>query len=486
MPPSVSRRRFVSLAAQSAVLGAASLSAVSSAPSTPAAPPRGIWRVQRNPRALRAPLDVPPGETWRHYLGFPFQVGPHVAGLYVNRKNCDFQGTDFGGGNDIILFDDSAKIDPARGLPISRLRLAPNPHDGGRPAILAPYPGSLGFVPFGARLADGRPHPHAGTGFILINLSAWPVDGGGNFETYPDRIGRTWYRDHRRYHPSELIQIGYDGTRLAIISRQPLEEPEILPGYHSSWTGLGCAIADGEDLLIGMQASRPGDPAARSGIARWRRTEGAWRAVEFTPITPADNSIEASLVRDLDGSLIYFARGRRHLGPPARLWRQARPGGEWELRCDLPRMLPSTPAVLGQAVDGTPYLAGNLWQPEYRLPAGLYADAGVSRLEPVGWRGERSTLCVWPLNEARDGFEAPLIARDPRTEFGLPPHGTLWAADHPVSNQVRLADGQWHTLMSYRMLEWKENTHFIPPSPQTGCYLDEVVSFGPPRPLWNF
>jgi hypothetical protein len=487
--PSLSRREFAGLAAKAAgaaALATASVSARAAEPSAAADAPRGIWKIQRNPMALRAPVDVPAGETWRHYLGFPFQVGPNVAGLYVNRKNCDFQGTDFGGGNDIILFDDAAKIDPARALPTSRMHIGPNPHNGGKPAFMAKYPGSLGFVPLGARLADGRPHPHAGTGFILANISAWPTDGSGGFETFPDRIGYTFYRGAKAYTPSELIQLRYDGSSMTITGRQTLEEAEILPGYNSSWTGLGCAIADGEDLLIGMQASKPGDTAARSGVTRWRRVDGAWRAAEFTPITPADNSIEASLVRDIDGTLIYFARGRRNMGPPARLWRQAAPDGAWELRCNIPRMLPSTPAVLGQAVDGTPYLAGNFWQPEYKVPAGLYSDGGVSRIEPVGWRGERSTLCVWPLNEARDGFEAPFIARDPRTEFGLPPHGTVWAADHPVSNQVRLADGKWHTLMSYRMLEWKENTYFIPPSDQTGCYVDEVVSFGPPAPLWNF
>ena len=40
-------------------------------------------------------------------------------------------------------------------------------------------------------------------------------------------------------------------------------------------------------------------------------------------------------------------------------------------------------------------------------------------------------LCLWPLNEQRNGLEAPLVARDCLTEFGVPPSGTVWAADHP-------------------------------------------------------
>jgi len=484
-PRLFSRREFSGLAALGAAAAATGLSA-KAAPPVSGETPRGIWKTVRRPKVLDVPAEFPAGETWRHYFGYPFQVGPSTAALYVNRKNCLFPGTDFGGGGDIILFEDLARIDPARAVPTARMHLEPNPKDGGKMAMMAKYPGSLGFIPLGAKLPDGRPHPHAGTGFILANATAWPADLGGHFETYPDRIGYTFYRGEKRYATNEIMQLRYDGERIAITGRRTRQEGDILPGYQSSWTGFGCAIADGEDLLIGMQASKPGDAAACSGLARWKRVNGEWRGVDFTPITPADNSIEASLIRDVDGSLLYFARGRRHMGPPARIWRQAKPGDPWELRMNVARMLPSTPAALGQAPDGTPYLSGNFWQPEFKVPEGLYADAGVSRIEPVGWRGERSTLCVWPLNEARDGFEAPLILRDPRSEFGLPPHGTVWAADHPVSNQIRLADGLWRTVIGYRMLEWKENTHFIPPSPQTGSYLDEVVSFGPPVPLWIF
>jgi hypothetical protein len=149
-------------------------------------------------------------------------------------------------------------------------------------------------------------------------------------------------------------------------------------------------------------------------------------------------------------------------------------------------MIPSVPASLNRAVDGTPYFAANLYEPQFFLPTGLHSDGGVSRLEPVGRRGERSTLCLWPLNDARDGFDAQFVMRDPLSEFGLPPHGTVWAADHADGAVVRLADGRWRALVGWRLLEWKENTHLIAPGPLTGSYLDEVVSFGPPAPLWVF
>jgi hypothetical protein len=118
-----------------------------------------------------------------------------------------------------------------------------------------------------------------------------------------------------------------------------------------------------------------------------------------------------------------------------------------------------------------------------KVPGG---DAGVSRLEPKGGRGERSVLALWPVNEGRDGLGAPLLARDCLTEFGVPPHGTVWAVDHPSAQTVHLGDGAWHHVIGYRILEWKENTHFVGPTPRTGGYVEEVLSVGEPVVPWRF
>jgi hypothetical protein len=487
---SLSRREFAGLAAKTALLGAASVGAASlgraaqpAGASESAA--RGIWKIVRNPKALESPLGIPAGETWRYMLAFPFQVAPKLAAVHVNMKMCGGPGQDFEGGTDLILFGSREDLKPERALKVSRNHTEPNPHNDNRPAIIAKYPGAVGFVPLGAKRPDGTPHPHAGTGFVLISGAAWPVDRSEGFATYPDRIGLTAYWGKKFYRPSYLHQLAFDGTQLRLGPARVLQETEVIPGHSSAMTGMSSAIADGDDLLVPQCARKPGG-GANSGIQRWRCVGGTWTPGEYEAVTPDDDSIEPSAVRDLDGSLLFLARGRRHLGPPLRVWRQAKPGDAWELRINVNGQLNSTPITLNRAVDGTPYVAANFYQPEFKLPAGLYSDGGISRLEPVGWRGERSTICLWSLNAARDGFDAQFVARDPRSEFGLPPHGTIWAVDHPSASPVRLADGAWHSLMGYRMLEWKENTHFIPPSPQTGCYLDEIVSFGPPAPLWNF
>ena len=78
------------------------------------------------------------------------------------------------------------------------------------------------------------------------------------------------------------------------------------------------------------------------------------------------------------------------------------------------------------------------------------------------------------------------MIRDCLTEFGVPPRETVWAADHPCAYTVQLADGRLHNVMGYRVLEWIENTQFVPPCDRTGSYIEEVISAGKPIPIWRF
>ncbi len=488
LSPRLTRREFAARSALGLLgLGATTLPAFAAGGGSAAGDaPRGIWKIIRNPKLLESPPGMPDGEIWRYLLNTPFQLAPGRAALYCNLKQSCGPGQDFEGGVDIIPFSHLAEVNAAAALPVSRQHVEPNPNLGGKPSVMAKYPGNVGFVPLGAKLPDGRPHPHAGTGFTMVVTAAWPTDRSNGYATYPDRIGLTAYLGEKRYRTLEVRQLSYDGTALRIGPIEKLEAEQLAPGFKFQAGGMSSAIADGEDLLTGVKMARLGVTAASSGLLRWQRTGGAWRPLAYEPVTTEDNSLEPSVIRDLDGALLVSARGPRNMGPPLRVWRQAGAGAPWELKINLNGVLPSTPVAIARAVDGTPFIMGNLYQPEFKLPASLHSDGGISRLEPVGWRGERSTICLWALNAARDGFDAQFVARDPRSEFGLPPHGTVWALDHPEAMPVHLADGQWHTLMGYRMLEWKENTHFIPPSPQTGGYLDEIVSFGPPAPLWNF
>jgi hypothetical protein len=51
---------------------------------------------------------------------------------------------------------------------------------------------------------------------------------------------------------------------------------------------------------------------------------------------------------------------------------------------------------------------------------------------------------------------------------------------------VHLADGEWHHVLAYRVLELGEISHALEPTSQTGGFVEEVLSTGPAVPIWNF
>ena len=113
----------------------------------------------------------------------------------------------------------------------------------------------------------------------------------------------------------------------------------------------------------------------------------------------------------------------------------------------------------------------------------IYRDS-KGRVRGGGWT--RKTLMLWPLNDQRTGIEEPVLVRDCRADFSRPPGGSVWVADHPSGMTVHLADGKWHHVLAYRVLELAELSHAIEPAPQTGGYIEEVLSNGPTIPVWQF
>jgi len=262
-----------------------------------------------------------------------------------------------------------------------------------------------------------------------------------------------------------------------------------LPGYEFAGGGLTNAIPDGDDLLMPMESGARWH-GSRSGLLRWQRSGGRWRPVEFQPITESDDSIEASVIRDLDGEFLFCARtqnpGLRDVHP-IRVWKSRNQGRDWQLVL-FAGGISSAPVTINQAADGAAYIAAN------RYTYAAHMNQGVPSIEyfrgPDGKirsdKGTRETLALWPLNEARNGLKPPLLIRDGLVELGPPPNGTWWGIDHPSAMTVHLGDGRWHNVIGYRLYEKAEMTDFVAPTEHTGAYLEEVISAGKPIPLWNF
>ena len=71
-----------------------------------------------------------------------------------------------------------------------------------------------------------------------------------------------------------------------------------------------------------------------------------------------------------------------------------------------------------------------------------------------------------------------MTARNAPSDLGLAPSGSWWRIDHPNSAVLRLADGAWHGVLAFRIVDNGEVEGDAHPAPQTGCYVEEVFPKG--------
>jgi hypothetical protein len=438
--------------------------------------PGGISRVTRGPADLVVPRD---GDGFRYGTGYLFQASPTQAGVLSNLRTEGFPVGDFEAGVDAILFDDPAKISAAEPVPLTRtVKYADRVSGAWRIVIKHGCKG--GFVPLGARRADGKPHPHAGTGFTFCEALDFPMKGNGYYDK----------RDKGRggmLRTTEVQQLKFDGQRFEVLRVDTYTDAKPLQVPGSPWKitcpALRMGIPAGDDLLFAVTCTS-GDAGAWFsdphvvGVSRWRRVEGQWRPVEFHPVVtsrPAAKPrvvhgrkmsvqpMEPTLIRDTGGSLLFTARLAYETFDEhaLRVWRSDDDGRQWTKVIERPDTKGQAPVSIARATDGTPYLVSN----------------------PFG--RERDRLVLWPLNAARTGVEEPILARDALEQFGPPPGGPVWFMDHANAGVVRLADGRWHNLLVYRIMDRGEHSGKAPP-PQSGLYVEEVFSTGPEVGPWRF
>ena len=456
---------------------------------------RGLCRLQ-------TPPNVPQGQVWRYGLGFPFQVSPTRAAILANIHRKLARTEDFETGSDVIVFDDLQRLTPDRAIPVTRNREEFNPKAGEMAEMVTGVP--LGaFVPLGARRPDGSPHPHAGTGFGYSLAIAYARDDGDLSKPY-----RGCFRNEQSHVYWEMFQFAFDGRTFSITQSERLRFGELLPGHLVLDIPLRMGIADGDDLLAAATVGFPGatdadlmsgSEAHGTGVLRWRRGPRGWRPVAFMPVALDFSCSEPTLIRDVDGSLLFSVRvgykdPRKH---DILVWRSGDSAASWQKIIHVRNVRYQSPTTINQAADGTPYIVCNHW-------VAALMDYGGSFMDGQGRTTCREMLCLWPLNAARDGLHSPHVVTFPRYEFGPPPvyegpppgpevkdagalnKGRDWTCDHPNAMTVRLADGEWHNLLCFRRLAQAEVQGGIPPTPYSGLCVEEVFSTGPTRPEWRF
>lgn len=412
----------------------------------------------RSRPALAAPDDDAKGHTLKYGLGQIFQVAPRTAAVSCNVRTIGTGHWDFENGTDVIVFNNIATIGRQKPFVVARNEEDQNPTTG-KKRIAVTYPIQIGFVPLGAKRLDGSTHPDAGTGFGLSQALCYDLNDQGYYTPADAKAGGQAPSTKRWY----VHQFAYDGREFHVVKRETKSADVPLKTADGAWSitapGLSAATADGGDLLLPVSASDGKRTIA--GVSRWGRTNGDWCPVTFYAVS---EGMEPSLIRDVDGSLLYSVRGNgKEEGQAVRVWRSCDGAKSWQLVLHLPTLRSNAPVVLNQAADGTPYIAAN--QP----------------------RSFRAKLCLWPLNAERSGCGPAVMTRDCEGDFGPAPKGTTWFADHPMATTVQLSDGQWHNLLGYRVIAFStagvgEETL----TPHTGCYIEQVNSSGPTRPSWPF
>ena len=406
----------------------------------------GITGITKGIVDLAGPSDPFLGKPCHYSLGWPLQIAPRKAALICGRFLSGTGNIDFVDGADLIIFDDLANISSDKPIPLTRNILML-----GDSTITMKFFPIGGFVPYGAKQKDGSAHPYAGTGFGFSYNAVKGIDESGHFD-YQKSI-EVYY---------ELFQFAYDENGFRIIRKERVKK-NLLSGWDLVQVGVSSAIPDGNDLLVGM-TTRFGNLTV-SGIARWRHKENGWRPVSFVPVTGYEDTwSEPSLIRDIDGNLLFSARGSGNENFNVAVWRSMDNGETWKQVIHQKDFHARSPISLNRAADGTPYIAANLF-PQSRT---------------------REILCLWPLNADRTELGELYIARDARGQFGPAPSESWWRVDHPISSVLRLADGKWHGVLTYHIVDNGEVDGFGSPTPQTGCYVEEIFSTGKAIPTWRF
>ncbi|NLX04865.1 MAG: hypothetical protein GXY33_06955 [Phycisphaerae bacterium] len=367
-----------------------------------------IRRVVNLGQMLGAPAAGPTGtgNPTRYELGKCFQLDRDRCLLAAS---LDEQGGgDLCVGNDGFVVRSLAEIDPGKAIALNR----PDPEFRGRAGtgFLAKYPLTGGFVPAGAKFADGGGHAGAGTGVLAGAAVAFAAD-----KTSAEADSEILI---------EVIGVRWDGSALTVTGRELMKHAL---GYRLQGVALSHFCPKGQDWLAPFVTDQ--------GIVVFRLafSDGGWRFAScgepfvthrrqdwFFSVGESEPSIQ-----ECDGTYVATTRGA---DGKSRVYRSS-DGLNYTLWFE--RDHPHVPQALNKGLDGSLYLATN---------------------PGVGWL--RNPLAAFPL--ADGAFGEAIVVHDQdgiRDDKGE----KVPFIDHGVGSNVYL-EGRWRHLLWYRVCDLRERT----------------------------
>ncbi len=397
----------------------------------------GIQRIIRHGRLLSTAVKQPEAtsNTVVYELGKFFQLDRSHLLLVASMREQG--GHDFCVGNDGFIFEKLSGIDPGKAIPINRLDPAYRLKSNGAPAVQGRFPASGGFVPLRAKLANGKPHPGAGTGFLFSGALTFLPDRS-NGHPQAGREDRT----------IEFIQLRWDGKALHRTGR------EFVDKFH----GIGVGRVPLSNCLEqdqGFLCPFPADDGSHIVVVRFDwdgkrwKTAAAGKPFGSAPEPKATGSAYVYRYREtepsiqfVDGRYLLHTRGR---DPKGRIYSSS-DGLDYTLVFDHPNH--TVPQVMNQGLDGSLYVSTNTGPGYLRNPLLAFPIMGQKLAEPLVIHDEKG------LRDPK-GNEVPF-------------------ADHGVGGNFFL-DGRWRHLFLYRVCDLREtNGDGMAPRPHTGLYLAEM------------
>lgn len=407
----------------------------------------------------------------RYGVGYPVQLGPKTAALFCNLRVVGPKRTDFEDGTDVFIFDDLRHVGKGGPTPISRNEKEKDARTG-ESRFIVKYPAAVGFWPLGAKQLDGSPHPGAGKGFAVCQ--ALSLVGRGDILTW-DMFSQPSLKCY-----VEVMQLLFDGRQVSVTKRDLIRTQRgwaIPDGWGVVCPGVQTAIPDGSDLLMAVVATKDG--TNKTGVCRFRFAEGQWQPVAFTPVAGGS---EPSLARRADGSLVFLTRPDDEVagdraGKRIVLWASKDGGGTWQQILCAENERPRTPVSVHATPDGKIFVLANV--------PGMTNPTRTT----LWWHLDRARLAMWQLAEGAAALDPPQpqVIRDCQEEFGLIDK-YMWYVDHPISATLRLRDGRWHGIVTYRLMAYSIAGDKVGElvTPQTGCYVEETPNSEPATTPWRF
>jgi hypothetical protein len=367
---------------------------------------------------LQSPRTQPQGTTGSvaYELGCCCQLDDEHCVLLASMDEQG--GGDLCVGNDAFVFRRVDEIRNAVAIPVNRGDRNYRLRRDGQPAYLAKFPAIGGFIPLGAKLANGASHPAAGRGFLMSTCIPFAANKGSAVSE-PEAF-------------FEFVEMAWDGQTLSFTDARYVRD---LMGMPLNGDGpISQLLPRGSGLLAAFGVKGQGMCVVRFEFdgTRWEALEHGepfiTRPESTKPSQPGEpwvhepGEIEPSMRKVGDHYFLYT----RGTDPVGRLYRSD-DGLNYRLLQERPNL--TVPQVLNVGLDGMLYVATN---------------------PGTGWL--RNPLVAFEL--LGDGREITLHDQDGiRDDRG----SSIPFVDHAIGANVRL-DGRWRHLVFYRVCDLKERS----------------------------